>query len=57
MKKAAQLLRIGIYTVSEVAYEVGINDVCYFNRAFKKVYGMPPGKYRSEHINKNTSIQ
>lgn len=55
MKKAAELLRSGLYATSEVAYEVGINDVCYFNRAFKKVYGIPPGKYKLNHESKNDS--
>ena len=51
MKKAAELLRSGLYTSSEVAIEVGINDICYFNRMFKKFYKIPPGKYKSNHIN------
>ena len=56
MKKAAELLRSGLYDTSEVAYEVGMNDVCYFNRTFKKFYGIPPGQYRNNHINKNKSV-
>ena len=56
MKKAAELLRSGLYDTSEVAYEVGMNDVCYFNRTFKKLYGIPPGQYRVEHINKNRTV-
>ena len=51
MKKAAELLRSGLYTSSEVAIEVGINDICYFNRMFKKFYKIPPGKYKSNHMN------
>jgi len=47
MKKAAELLRTGLYSASEVAQAVGIDDVCYFSRIFKKTYGMPPGKYKS----------
>lgn len=49
MKKAAELLRTGLYTASEVAHAVGIEDVCYFNRLFKSNYGTPPGKYKSNH--------
>ena len=51
MKKAAELLRSGLYTVSEVAFKVGIRDICYFNRMFKKFYKIPPGKYRNDHTN------
>ena len=47
MNKAAELLRTGLYTVSEVAHAVGIEDACYFNRMFKSNYGIPPGKYKS----------
>ena len=49
MNKAAELLRTGLYTASEVAHAVGIEDVCYFNRMFKSNYGIPPGKYRKNH--------
>lgn len=49
MEKAAELLATGLYTVSEVAPAVGIEDVCYFNRLFKSAYGIPPGKYKSTH--------
>jgi len=49
MNKAAELLRTGLYTASEVAHAVGIEDVCYFNRMFKSHYGIPPGKYKKSH--------
>ena len=46
MEKAAELLKTGLYTISEVSLAVGVEDVCYFSRLFKRTFGMPPGKYR-----------
>lgn len=43
LKIANQLLKKG-YSVSEVAYEVGYNDIKYFSRLFKQQYGYPPSK-------------
>jgi AraC-like DNA-binding protein len=35
--------------ISQIAYGVGFNDISNFNHAFKKKYGMSPGKYRETH--------
>nr|WP_321452518.1 two-component regulator propeller domain-containing protein [uncultured Carboxylicivirga sp.] len=43
LKIANQLLLKG-YSVSEVAYKVGYNDIKYFSKLFKKQYGYPPSK-------------
>ena len=43
--KAAELLKTGKLTVSEVAYEVGYNDPKYFSRIFTEAYGQSPGQY------------
>ena len=45
MKKAADLLADGELTVSEVSYQVGIQDPSYFNKCFKAQYGVTPSKY------------
>ena len=45
MKKAADLLADGELTVSEVSYQVGIQDPSYFNKCFKAQYGITPSKY------------
>ena len=47
MKKAAELLRTNHFSVSEVARMIGLDDIYYFNRMFKQVYGISPGKFRS----------
>ncbi|MBQ9112731.1 MAG: helix-turn-helix transcriptional regulator [Clostridia bacterium] len=54
MKKAAELLKTGLFTASEVAAEIGINDICYFNRMFKKFYNVPPGRYKNSDNSENT---
>ena len=45
MKKAAELLAEGEYTVSEVAYKVGMNDPFYFSKCFKAQFGVAPSAY------------
>jgi AraC-like DNA-binding protein len=35
--------------VAEVAADVGYESEAAFNRAFKREYGQPPGRYRSDH--------
>ncbi len=42
VKKAAELLKTGEYTVSEAAVMVGIDDLSYFNRMFNKTFGINP---------------
>lgn len=45
LKRAASLLRQNFGNVSQVSIEVGFNNLSYFNRSFKKLYGMSPIKY------------
>lgn len=45
LKKAAQFLETAEFTVSEVAYMVGYNDIRYFSTSFKKQYGISPSHY------------
>jgi AraC-like DNA-binding protein len=42
------LLSTGIHhlLISQIAYEVGFNDLSYFNRAFRSRFGMAPGELR-----------
>ena len=46
IKKAAELLSGGEYTVSETAELVGIGDISYFSRLFKEQTGKNPGSLR-----------
>jgi len=45
LKKAAQLLSLKVYNVSDVSYLVGFNDPKYFSREFRKQYGQTPKVY------------
>ena len=44
--KAKELLRFTNDPVSEIAAEVGIDDLYYFSRLFKKLVGISPSEYR-----------
>jgi len=46
MRIAAEMLVEGRYTASEVAYKTGFDNQSYFNKCFKKYYGVPPGQYK-----------
>jgi AraC-like DNA-binding protein len=41
---AAELLKTGDWTVTEVAYHVGFSDPAYFSRVFARYVGHPPSK-------------
>jgi DNA-binding response OmpR family regulator len=46
VKKAAELLMTTDLNVSEVSYQVGINDPLYFSKKFKAQFGKSPSDYR-----------
>ena len=45
MLHAKDLLRMGEYSVSEIAYIVGYSSPFYFSKEFKKYYGVSPSKF------------
>ena len=45
MRKGAELLMSGQYTISEIAYMIGFSSVAYFRQCFKDEYGMSPSDY------------
>lgn len=45
MKMAAEKLREGTLSISEVAYAVGFSDPAYFSKVFKSVYHQTPTEY------------
>ncbi|MEO0901581.1 MAG: response regulator, partial [Bacteroidota bacterium] len=46
LKLAAQLLEKSDANVSEVCYQTGFNNLSYFAKCFKEVYGVSPSKYQ-----------
>jgi len=48
MKRAAQLIVLNQYNMSEIALMVGISNSHYFSRCFKKVYSMTPSEYKEK---------
>jgi AraC family transcriptional regulator of arabinose operon len=47
MQEAKLLLETTFLTVKEVANRVGLSDESHFVRDFKRIYGSPPGHYRT----------
>jgi signal transduction histidine kinase/ligand-binding sensor domain-containing protein/DNA-binding response OmpR family regulator len=55
LKRAAQLLAQTTMRVSEIAFEVGIEDAKYFRKAFQKIYGLTPSDYAKQHRTSRTA--
>ena len=49
LSRARTLLLTRDHSVGEVARLVGFEDEYHFNHAFKKVYKLPPGRFRRRH--------
>jgi signal transduction histidine kinase/ligand-binding sensor domain-containing protein/DNA-binding response OmpR family regulator len=49
LKRAAQLLAGTQLRISDVAYQVGIQDLKHFRTMFQKLYGMSPSEYAKQH--------
>jgi len=45
MSTAAELILDGRFNISEVSYKVGFLDQSYFNKCFKRQYGVAPSRY------------
>lgn len=48
IERAAEMLRSGLFTVTETALALGYCDVYYFSRTFKKHFGTPPSHLRGQ---------
>lgn len=49
LRLAARSLEKTSRGVAEIAADVGYESEAAFNRAFKREFGQPPGRYRSDH--------
>ena len=52
--RAAQLALTSDDTLSDIARQVGIHDICYFSRLFKDQTGYAPSEYRKVNRNQPT---
>lgn len=52
LKKAGQLISQTKMNVSEIAYQVGFNDLKYFRECFKEFFKMTPSEYKKQNIEK-----
>lgn len=50
LEVACKLLKETSYTVVSIALSVGYNDAAYFNRLFKKKFGITPLQYRTSNV-------
>jgi ligand-binding sensor domain-containing protein/signal transduction histidine kinase/DNA-binding response OmpR family regulator len=51
LKRAAELLTINQYNISEVSYMVGFNSISYFNRCFKQQFSLTPTEFMESSKN------
>ena len=45
LRRAAELLREGRLSITEVSYATGFSSVSYFSRCFRAMYGVPPTQF------------
>jgi signal transduction histidine kinase/DNA-binding response OmpR family regulator/ligand-binding sensor domain-containing protein len=57
ISKACLLLENGNYSVADVAFKVGFQDVHYFGKVFKKLKGQSPSSYQESRIDKTNSVK
>ncbi|WP_418603597.1 hybrid sensor histidine kinase/response regulator transcription factor [Hwangdonia sp.] len=49
LKRAAQLISKSDMNISEIAYDLGFNDLKHFRKSFKKLFNVLPSQYRESH--------
>ncbi|MBD0832585.1 two-component regulator propeller domain-containing protein [Aestuariibaculum sediminum] len=53
LKRAAQLLVKTDMTVTDIAYQIGFNDIKYFRKCFKETFNLTPSQFKKQHQNTN----
>ncbi len=56
LKKSAQLLATGKYSVNLAAFEAGFNDLKYYRKIFKTQFGINPSEYIKNQRDKNKGL-
>ena len=51
MQKAVTLLKTGAYTVGEAAEAIGMSDLKYFSKLFKRHTGVTPSTMKKQERN------
>ncbi|OEK08804.1 hypothetical protein A8C32_00580 [Flavivirga aquatica] len=54
LKKASQLLSQTNMTISDIAYDIGFNDLKYFRKCFKNTFNQTPSLYRKQNQKQRT---
>jgi DNA-binding response OmpR family regulator len=49
LKRAASLLSQNFGNITQVSLEVGFNNLSYFNKSFRKMFGVSPTEYARSH--------
>ncbi|WOD42869.1 hybrid sensor histidine kinase/response regulator transcription factor [Hwangdonia lutea] len=49
LKRAGQLISKSDMNISEIAYDLGFNDLKHFRKSFKKQFNVLPSQYRESH--------
>ncbi len=57
LTEAAKLIKETDFTSAEIAYKVGFSSPSYFNKTFRKRYGITPGGYKAQESIKNEFIK
>lgn len=52
IERAKELLQVSSYSISEIAYQVGFNDLSHFSKSFHASCGQSPGAFRNENFKK-----
>ena len=49
VEKACQMIKLNVYSLCEIAWMLGFENVCYFNRLFKQHTGVCPSEWLQHH--------
>jgi AraC-like DNA-binding protein len=53
LKKSGQLIIQSKMNISQIAFEVGFNDLKYFRECFKELYELTPSEYKRKMSNED----